>query len=671
MSKTAPDARREAERLREQIRRHDYLYYVEARPEVSDTEYDKLMRRLQDLETEHPELASSDSPTRRVGGFAPTDFAPVTHRTPMLSLDNTYNPDEFREWHERAKKVLKGDPGALVVEMKIDGLSMSLLYEDGVLITAATRGDGERGEDVTPNVRTIRAVPLRLRKPSKGLIEVRGEVYMDKKDFLAFNEAEKAAGREPFANPRNAAAGGIRQKDSRVTAQRPLKFFAHSMGLTEGDASYKTHWDYLQHVRALGFAIPEADTLFDSADDAVKYYEKFEEKRLSLPYEIDGLVVKVNDLEKQRKLGWTSKSPRWAIAFKYASTQATTIVRNVIFSVGRTGTITPVAELEPVPCGGVTISNVSLHNFEEVKRLDLHVGDTVLIERAGEVIPHVVNVIKAKRPRSASPVEPPSKCPDCGGKAVKEEELVALQCVNPSCPAQLKRGLQYFASRDAMDIEGMGEAVVEQLVDTKTVRTFADIYDLEKDELLKLEGFADKKAENLLAAIAASKSRPLSRLVLALGVRHVGEAMARALARHFRSMKDLKDASLERLEQVQDVGPVVAETVHTFFRQPQALELIKQLERHKLNMTEPEGPKAPAGSPVAGKTFVFTGELESMPRIEAEETVRALGGEASGSVSKKTSYVVVGASAGSKAEKAKKLGLAILSEAEFLMLIGK
>ena len=664
------DARRDVDKLREEIRRHDYLYYVEANPEVSDAEYDKLMRRLAELEREHPELASPDSPTQRVGGFAPTDFAPVKHHPPMLSLDNAYNEQEFGEWVERVKRFLKDEPGRYIVEPKIDGVSMSLMYRDGRLVTGATRGDGETGEDVTPNVKTIRSIPLTLGAKAPPLLEVRGEVYMDKKDFARMNESIIESGHEPFANPRNAAAGSLRQKDSRITAQRRLRFFAHSMGRHEGTPEFKAHSEFLSYVKKLGFPVPELSKTHANAEKVLEVYRQFEKERMDLPFEVDGMVVKVDDTSTQDKLGTTAKSPRWALAFKYASTQATTVVNRVDFSVGRTGTITPVAVLEPVQCAGVTISNASLHNFDEVERLDVRPGDTVLIERAGEVIPHVMKVILAKRKGSPRKVQPPTKCPVCGGKVVKEEGLVAIACVNPSCPAQIKRGLIHFTSRDAMDIEGFGEAVVDQVVNEHKVHTFADIYRLKKNDLLQLELFADKRAENLLAQIEGSKDRPLHRLIYALGIRHVGEKMARVTARKFGNLRGLQKATAEELAQTEDVGPVVAESIYDFFHQAQAAKLIDDLEKLGLNFKEPEAPAAPAGSKVAGKMFVFTGELESMTRTVAEEKVRSLGGEAGSSVTKKTAYVVVGKDPGSKADKAKKLGIPTLGEEDFLKLIG-
>ncbi len=670
MSPRTADARKEVERLREEIRRHDWRYYVLASPEVSDAEYDRLMRRLEELEAAHPDLRTPDSPTQRVGGAVAEGFAPVRHATPMLSLENAYSPEEFMEWEARLHRVLKSeDRVEHVIEAKIDGISMSLLYVDGALSVAATRGDGETGEDVTANVRTIRSVPLKLRAEARGNLEIRGEVYMDKRDFARLNESMKQAGREPFANARNAAAGSLRQKDPKITAQRPLRFFAHSMGHYEGPA-FRSHWDYLQHVKGLGFAVPAINERAKDAASVVKFYKAFENERASLPYEIDGLVVKVNDLELQKRLGFTAKTPRWALAFKYPSTQATTVVKNVIFSVGRTGTITPAADLEPVPCAGVTISSASLHNFDEVARLDVRVGDTVLIERAGEVIPYVVKVITSKRTGDEKPVVPPARCPACGGKVVKEEGLVAIYCANPSCPAQLKRGLEHFAGRAGMDIEGLGEVVVNQLVDRGMIEDFADVYALKKEQLLTLDLFADKRAENLLAAVEASKARPLSRLLNALGIRQVGERLARTLADHFHTLDALAKAPAEELLKAEDVGPIVAESIAAFFGEPKVDALIRKLKRHGVNLTEPERPKV-EGSPIEGKTFVFTGELTSMTRGQAEARVRELGGEAAGSVSKKTGYVVAGAEAGSKLEKAKKLGVTVLDEAAFLKLIGE
>lgn len=657
-------AQKEVDRLREHIRRHDHLYYVEDRPEITDAEYDKLMRRLQELEREHPDLVTPDSPTQRVGGAPSQKFKPIGHLLPMLSLDNAFTPDAIQEWDERVRKLLKGAACRYVVEAKIDGLSCALIYRNGLLEVGATRGDGETGEDVTANVKTIRAIPLRLETPDPPpLLEVRGEVYMTKKDFARMNEEETEAGREAFVNPRNTAAGALRQKDPKITASRPLRFFAHSIG--QGTLEFGAHWEYLQAMRKLGFPVTAILQRFDSIDAVIRFYETFEAKREKLAYEVDGLVVKVDDLRQQRLLGTTAKSPRWAIAFKYPAQQAATTVKRVWCSVGRTGTITPVAELEPVFVAGVTISSATLHNFDEVARLGVADGDKVLIERAGEVIPRVVKVVEKGKGKKVSP---PSQCPVCAGAVEKEEELVAYACVNPSCPAQIKRGLLHFASRDAMDIEGFGDVVVEQVVDKKLVADFAGIYALRKEDLLTLELFKDKKAENLLAQIAKSKEQPLSRLLYALGIRHVGEKTARVLAQRFPELDAVAGATEEELTAVKEIGPVVAATIRRFFDQSQVKGLLKRLKAAGVRTDEPK--RETAGLPLEGKTIVFTGEMEKMTRGQAEEKFRELGGEASNSVSKKTDFVVVGKEPGSKAEKAKKLGVKILDEAAFLKLIG-
>lgn len=656
--------------LREQIRRHDRLYYVLSRPEISDYEYDRLMKRLKELEEKNPELLTPDSPTQRVSGTAVKEFKSVAHSVPMLSLDNAYSPEEIKEWDERVHKNLKGLEPRYVVEAKIDGLSCSLIYEKGILVRGATRGDGTNGEDVTLNVRTIRDIPLGLSgEKIPPVLEVRGEVYMDKEDFKKLNETQKSRGLEPFVNPRNAAAGSLRQKDPKITAERRLKFFAHSFGRMEGGKPFQTHWEFLNDCPRWGFPVAPVRKLCSSIEEMISFYRDYEEKYKDLPYEIDGLVAKVNELQQQRILGATAKSPRWAVAFKYQASQAATTVKNVVFSVGRTGIITPVAELDPVPCGGVTISSATLHNFDEIERLGVRIGDRVLIERAGEVIPKVIKVISSKRKGREKSIRPPKNCPVCEATVVKEkEEEVAYRCPNPSCPAQIKRGLLHWASRDAMDIEGLGVAVVEQLVDKKLVKDFAGIYALDRQTLLGLELFADKKAENLLSAIEASKKRPLSRLLYALGIRHVGEKMARVLAQRYGELEKIRKAGLEELTRIHEIGEIVAQSIHQFFRQSQAEELIEKLSRLGLNFTEPQ--KAAGSSPLAGKTFVFTGGLKSLDRSEAEAKVRELGGEAASSVSKKTDYVVAGEDPGSKYDKAVKLGVKILTEEEFLKLLG-
>ncbi len=661
----------EIEALRAEIRRHERLYYVEDRPEITDGEFDSLMRRLKDLEAAHPELAMDDSPTRRVGGERSNTFAPVPHRIPMLSLDNCYSREEFLQWYERVQKGLGSELFELIVEAKIDGLSCSIEYEKGRLSRASTRGDGETGEDVTLNVRTIRSVPLKLdlaRPPA--VFEARGEVYMEKGDFEALRAAALAAGEEPFVNPRNAAAGSLRQKDPRVTAARRLKFIAHSYGYLEGMVEPDSHWEYLNICRGLGYSISTLGKRpCRTAEEVLEMYRDYEERRFSLPYEIDGLVVKVDSLRQRRALGFTSKSPRWAIAFKYPAQQATTTVNDVEFSVGRTGAVTPVAQLEPVRCGGVTISSATLHNFDEIARLGLRIGDKVVIERAGEVIPKVVRVDPGKRTGQEKAVHPPKACPSCGGELFRDAEEVALRCVNPSCPVQFKRSLLHFASRDAMNIEGLGVSSVEQLVDRGLVKGFPDIFRLRKEDLLKLELFKDKKADNLLRQIEGSKEQPLSRLIYALGIRHIGEKNARVLAWYFRTMDAFMTAGTEALARVPDIGPVIAEAVAEFFKSAATRAMVAELGRLGLRMDEPE--RKPAGGALEGRTFVFTGELKTLTRAEAQALVRESGGKETSAVSAKTSYVVVGEAPGSKLDKAKKLGVRTLSEEEFLKLAGR
>ena len=587
----------------------------------------------------------------------------------MLSLDNCYSESEFLEWYERVKKGLNGEPFEMVVETKIDGLSCSIEYEKGRLARASTRGDGETGEDVTLNVRTIKSVPLRLdlsRPPAA--FEARGEVYMDKADFEALRAQALAAGEEPFVNPRNAAAGSLRQKDPAVTKGRRLKFIAHSYGYLDGIVEADSHWEYLNICRVLGFHISTVGNRpCRGAGEVLAYYREYSQKRFNLPFEIDGLVIKVDSLRQRRLLGFTSKSPRWAIAFKYPAQQATTTVKNVAFSVGRTGAITPVAELEPVKCAGVTISSATLHNFDEVERLGLKIGDRVVIERAGEVIPKVVKVVTEVRTGAETPVKAPEKCPSCGAEVFRDEEEVALRCVNPSCPVQFKRSLLHFASRDAMNIDGFGEASVEQLVEKGLVRSFPGIYRLKKEDLLALELFKDKKSDNLLAEIAKSKGQPLSRLIYALGIRHVGEKNARVMAAHFRTMGALMGAGLAELARVKDVGPVIAAAVAEFFRPEATRAMLRELEAAGLRQDEPQ--RDVTGGALEGKTFVFTGELASLTRADAQARVRELGGRETSSVSAKTSYVVAGSDPGSKYDKAQKLGVPVLTEAEFLKLV--
>jgi DNA ligase (NAD+) len=660
-AKKSPKAATEA--LRKEILEHDRRYYELEAPTIADAEYDALVARLRALEKAHPELRAPGSPTEKVSGAPSSSFAPVKHARPMLSLDNTYNQEEIRAWGDRVLKNLPpGDKPLYILEQKLDGLSCALTYENGRFVRAATRGDGETGEDVTENARFVGNVPPALEGPGiPAALEIRGEVVLFFEDFKAINEEEQRAGREPFVNPRNCASGSLRQKDPQVTKRRHLKFFVHSYGDWQPDHDFPGHAAFLEGCRRLGFSV-EPFTEAKSIDEVVAYYDSFRDEGVAkLPYAVDGLVVKVDSFAQQKRLGFTAKSPRWAVAFKYPAQQATSLVRDIEFSVGRTGTITPVAKIEPVFCAGVTISSVTLHNFEEIERLGLHLGDRVLIERAGEVIPKVVKVVERKK--GGREIAPPKKCPDCGSVVVKEEGLVAYRCDNVSCPAQLRRTLEHFASRPAMDIVGLGDSAVDQLVGKSLVKDAGDIYALTKAQLLGLELFADKKADNLLAQIEASKSKKLDRVLFALGIRHVGEKTAETIAERM-DLDALLKASAEDFQAVPDVGPVVAASLHAFFASKTGKDLIARLRKAGLAMTKPERVVA-AGAPFAGMTFVFTGALTKFTRDEAEEKVKALGGKASGSVSAKTTYVVYGEDAGSKLKKANELGVKTMTEAEF------
>lgn len=666
-----PDADLDAKiaKLRETIRRHDHCYYVLNQPEISDAEYDRLLRELRALEVRAPHLVPPDSPTQRVGGIPDRAFAPVTHAVAMLSLDNALSDDEeLLAWHQRVEKGLAGRAPTYTVELKIDGVGLALTYRDGQLIQAATRGDGTTGEDVTTNARTIRAIPLRLRGSPPTQLEVRGEVYMTVKDFERYNAQAVHRGEETFVNPRNAAAGSLRQKDPHITATRPLRFFTHSYGAVEG-MRFSTHWEFLQGCQRLGLPVVEGAVHAKTFKDVQACCRRFEQQRERLAYEADGVVIKVNELALQQQLGLTHRSPRWAIAYKFPAQQATTQVLDIVHSVGRTGTITPVASLAAVSCGGVTISSATLHNYDEVARLGVKQGDWVVIQRAGDVIPKVVKVIESRRTGKERPIKPPARCPACGGAVAKEkEEEVAYRCISPSCPAQAQRAVLHFGSREAMDIEGLGEVVVWQLVTQRRIRDVADLYRLTTDDLVDLPLFAQRKAQKLLEAITASKSRGLARLLYGLGIRNVGEKAAIDLAQHFGSLDRLAQASSEQLEEVPGVGPVVARAVAQFFRQPQTKVLVKKLKAAGVKMTETvrTGPR-----PLAGMTFVFTGELSRLSRSRAEALVRQLGGQATSSVSTLTTYVVAGAAAGSKLQKARALGVEVIDEARFRQLIGQ
>ena len=654
----------EIERLKKLINYHNNLYYNLDNPILSDTQYDELYKQLKDLENQYPQYRTKNSPTQRVGGQAGALFSPVRHTTPMLSLDNSYSADDIREWYARAEKTLQRNDFEMVVEGKIDGVSCSLTYENGILVTAASRGDGKVGEDITANARTVCNIPHKIENAPAGLLEIRGEVYLDKKDLEELNRKQQLAGENTFANTRNAAAGSLRQKDPHITAQRPLKFFAHSVGA--GNIAADSFSGFIDLCRQWGFSVCPARTKTTQISEVIRFYNQFESSRHQLPFDVDGLVVKVNRFEFQRILGVTAKSPRWAIAFKYPAPQATTAVNRILFSVGRSGVITPVAELQPVPVGGVTISNATLHNFDEINRLGVRVGDTVIVERAGEVIPKIIKVVEHK---GQEEVLPPAVCPSCGGPVYKEPDEVGYYCVNPSCPAQLRARLLHFASRGAMDIDGLGDVVMDQLLENHYVSDFADIYNLTFLHLLNLENFKDKKAQNLLDAIEASKQKPLSRLLFALGIAFVGAKTAEILADRFRTLDALKNASLEDLQNVREVGEIVSKSIYDFFRNPRAQEQIERLRAAGLNFTQPK--KELSGNIVDGKTLVFTGELKTMTRPQAELLAKQYGGKASSSVSKKTAYVVAGEAAGSKLAKARELGVPVLTEEEFLKLIGK
>jgi len=659
--------REKIESLREEIRRHDYLYYVLSQPQISDKEYDDRMRRLKDLEDKHPEYKSIDSPTVRVGGGILEGFKTVRYRQKMLSLDNTYSFDELQEWDKRVRKGLDSDAAIeYVVELKIDGVSVNLTYVKGRLTIGATRGDGQSGEDITANCKTIRAIPLILLGPEiPEFIEIRGEAYMDLKYFQALNKEREKEGLELFANPRNSASGSLKLLDTKLVAARRLNFFAHSLGEYKG-VDIPAHWRYLEKLRSWGVRTNPQARLCKDLEEVIDCCRTWENKRQQLPYQIDGIVVKVNSIAQQKRLGFTQKSPRWAVAYKYPAHQATTEVLDIISNVGRTGIITPVAILKPVPCAGVTIQHATLHNFDEIKRLGIKIGDRVLIERAGEVIPKVVKVVKHLGKKE---VEIPEICRVCGGKVVKEkEEDVAYRCINPLCPAQLERGLLHFSSRAAMDIEGLGESAVAQLVKLKMVRRISDIYRLTREKLLKLELFKDKKAENLLLGIKNSKHRPLSRLIYALGIRHVGEKAAYVLAQRFKTMDNLLEAKKEDFDAIEEIGPVMAGSIADYFSQSATGKIISELKESGLNFKE-ESTQI-TSSPLAGKVFVFTGELKSLSRLEAEAFVRQHGGNAVSSVNKNTDFVIAGENPGSKYEKARALGVKIIHEDEFREMLG-
>jgi DNA ligase (NAD+) len=661
---------KQIEKLRDEIRKHEYLYYVLDEPEISDVKFDRMMKELQQLEAAHPELVTPDSPTQRVGGAPRKGVETRRHSPPMMSLDNTYSMEELEEFDRRVRELAGRERVDYVTEHKFDGLSMSLVYEGGVFARGVTRGDGTTGEDVTANVRTIRSIPLRvdagelkkLRLPVD--FEVRGEIIMPLAAFQALNEKQEELGGKRFSNPRSAAAGSVRVLDPEITRARRLDFYAYLL-LAGGRVPTRVHSEALEAMRKLHFRISPDWRLCHSLDEVKKYIDSWEGKREKLPYEIDGIVIKVNEIAMQQELGFTSKAPRWAVAYKYPARQETTVVKDVIFQVGRTGTLTPVAVLEPVEVGGVTVSRSTLHNMDEIERLGLRIGDTVIVERAGEVIPHVIKVVKEGNPRREIVV--PERCPECGSKIHKDPEEVAYRCVNASCPAKRKESLLHFAGRHAMNIDGLGEKIVDQLVDKGLVKDVADLYDLKLEDVAALDRMAEKSAQNLLDEIKASKNNSLARLIYALGIRFVGERTGQLLADHFGSLPKLADSSLEELMEVPEVGPKVAQSIADFFSEPANQKLIKRLKDAGLKMTEKR--QALEDTRLAGKTFVFTGALARRSRDEAGAEVTRHGGKVSGSVSKLTDYVVVGSDPGSKADKARSLGVTILSEDDFEKLL--
>lgn len=659
-------AKSEIEELKKRIRRHDYLYHVLSRPEISDKEYDDLLRRLGQLEERYPEYKTQDSPTTRVGGGILPGFKTLRHRQKMLSLDNTYSIEEVLQWDARVRKGL-GEPVSYVTELKIDGLSASLTYERGLLTRGATRGDGEVGEDVTQNIRTMRSVPLSLTGGSvPGLIEIRGEVYMERADFNELNRRREQEGETAFANPRNAAAGSLKLLDPSIVARRSLRFYAHSLGEYSG-RRIRTHEDFLKQLNDWGMRTNPHAQFCPSIEEAIQACASWQEKRDELEYEIDGMVIKVNDLQQREALGATLKSPRWAIAFKFPARQATTEVLRIKLNVGRTGVITPAAELAPVECGGVVIRNATLHNFEEIERLGIREKDRVLIERAGDVIPKIVAVVER---RGSGSFRVPARCPACGGAVIKEKEKdVAYRCINPLCPAQVRRSVLHFASRSAMDIEGMGESVVDQLVTLDLVKNVSDIYSLTPEDLARLELFKQKKIKNLLAAIEGSKTRDLWRLVYGLGIRHVGEKAAYVLSRTFGSMDRLMGATVEELERIPEIGGVIAGAVSGFFSQKQTRELVERLRAAGVSMSVQKSSEEPKNTSLSGKTIVFTGELETMTRAEAEQAARQAGAATVSSVSSKTDFVVAGTKAGSKLARARDLNVQVIDEKRFKALL--
>lgn len=658
-----------AKALRAALHRHNYLYYVLDQPEVSDAEYDRLFDELSVLEKQFPDLVTADSPTQRVGATPLEAFKTVRHTLPMLSLGKATSEAEFLDFHRRVLELSATDRVSYVAEPKFDGLAVEVVYREGLYSLGSTRGDGTVGEEVTLNLKTVKSIPLRLRgKDVPELIEVRGEVIMNKEDFAKLNRERENAGEPLFANPRNAAAGSVRQLDSKVTSMRPLTMFAHGIGLLSGK-DLSGHWDTLAYLKQLGFKISDHIERCKTIDQVKKYYEQILNRRERLPYEIDGIVIKVDDFQIQRRLGEISRSPRWAVAWKFPAQQEHTVVRDIIVSVGRTGALTPVAVLEPVRVAGVEVSRATLHNEDEVIKKDIRIGDTVVIQRAGDVIPEVVKVIETKRTGQEKPFTMPDFCPVCGSRVERPEGEAVHRCTGLACPAQIKEHLAHFASKGAMDIDGLGYKFLEQLVDKGIIRDQADLYALTKEDLMKMDRMGDKLAQNLLDAIDKSRNPSLSSLIYALGIRNVGEHLATVLARNFRSIDNLAGQTVEDLTQVHEIGPVVAESIYNFFHNQKNIEVLDQLK--KGGVLFPEEKAGLKETALKGKTFVLTGGLDSMTRDEARKIIETFGGRMSSSVSKKTDFVVVGKDPGSKYAEAQRLGVNTLNEEAFKKMIGK
>jgi DNA ligase (NAD+) len=656
--------------LRSEISTHDHHYYVLAQPTISDLQYDALMRELVELEHLYPDLVTPDSPSQRVGGSPTKEFPPVVHVVPMLSLANTYTEEEIKDFDQRVRSLLGREPFRYVCELKFDGVAISLRYENGIFVRGATRGDGTRGDDITQNLKTIRSIPLRLIDSPKQIrdLEVRGEVFMERNDFRKMNEARELAGEKTFVNPRNSAAGTLKLQDSRIVAQRPLKFIAYYLRSDRTES--QSHHEDLRLLRQIGFPVSEHSKVCATVDEVIGFWKRWEERRDSLPYDIDGIVVKVDSRAQQEKLGTIAKSPRWAIAFKFTARSVETYLLDIRLQVGRTGTITPVAELKPVFVGGSTVSRATLHNEDYIRELDIRIGDTVIVEKGGDVIPKVSGVVLAKRPAGTKPYKLTSTCPECGSKISRPPDEANYYCENSECPAQVRGRIEHFAHRGAMDIEGLGEAVVDQLVSLGYVRRFADLYDLRSKaaKLASLDRWGEKSVSNLLAAIDASTSRPFFRVLFALGIRHVGAGVAQLLVKHIKSVDAIVSARREDLEMIPGVGPRIADSVYRFFQDKHNRALVDRLRQAGLQMRERQ---AATRTPLAEKTFVLTGTLSTLSREEAKALIVSMGGTVASSVSKKTDYVVVGEEAGSKLQKARDLGITVINEQDFLALVAK